>query len=110
MGPPVREDDGFVLARPARYYGDEERPEQNPAGQVMSDVSIGKFQVEETLGSGAHSSILLVRRAADSAHYALKVVPIGEAEDQKFYDQAQHEFRIAQMLDHKNLIKIYAFE
>ena len=28
----------------------------------------------------------------------------------KFLDQAQHEFRVAQMLDHANLIKIYALE
>jgi serine/threonine protein kinase len=76
----------------------------------MSDFSIGKFQVIGPLGTGAHSSILHIRRAADSKHYALKVVPIGGPEDQKFLDQAEHEFKVAQMLDHPNLIKIYALE
>jgi serine/threonine protein kinase len=76
----------------------------------MSAFTIGKFQVIGPLGTGAHSSILHVRRAADSKHYALKVVPIGDPEDQKFLDQAQHEFQVAQMLDHPNLIKIYALE
>ena len=76
----------------------------------MSAFSIGKFQVVGPLGTGAHSTIMHVRRAADSTNYALKVVPIGGAEDQKFLDQAQHEFRVAQMLDHPNLIKIYALE
>lgn len=72
--------------------------------------SIGKFQVLGTLGNGAHSTILHIRRHADSTHYALKVVPIGDRDELKFLDQAQHEFRVAQMLDHPNLIKIYALE
>jgi eukaryotic-like serine/threonine-protein kinase len=72
--------------------------------------SIGAFQVDETLGHGAHSTILKVRRSADAKHYALKVVEIGKPEDRKFQEQAEHEFRVAQMLDHPNLIKIYALE
>ena len=76
----------------------------------MSAFTIGKFQVVEPLGKGAHSTIMHVRRAADSTHYALKVVVIGGADEQKFLDQAEHEFRVAQMLDHPNLIKIYALE
>src|SRR5579884_3918623 len=76
----------------------------------MSDFRIGKFTVLGTLGSGAHSSILHVRRQADGRNYALKVVPIEGSEDQKFLDQAEHEFRVAQMLDHPNLIKVYALE
>jgi serine/threonine protein kinase len=72
--------------------------------------SIGRFQVLDTLGNGAHSTILHIRRHADSKQYALKVVPIGGPEDQKFQEQAEHEFRVAQMLDHPNLIKIYTLE
>jgi serine/threonine protein kinase len=76
----------------------------------MSDFSIGSFLVLGTLGSGANSSILHVRRSADSRNYALKVVPIHGKKDQKYLEQARHEFRIAGMLDHKNLIKVYALE
>jgi serine/threonine protein kinase len=76
----------------------------------MSDFRIGRFQILGTLGQGAHSTLLHVRRSADSRNYALKVVPITQAEDLKFLEQARHEFRVSQMLDHKNLIKIYAFE
>lgn len=71
---------------------------------------IGSYKVLATLGSGAHSSILHVRRAADSREYALKVVSIGGAAENKFLDQARHEFRVAQMLSHPNLIKIYCLE
>src|SRR5690242_19822849 len=76
----------------------------------MSDFTIGKFQVVGQLGTGAHSTIMHVRRAADSKHYALKVVTLDGREDQKFLEQAEHEFKVAQMLDHPNLIKIYALE
>src|SRR5262249_20410650 len=36
--------------------------------------------------------------------------PINSRKDHKFLEQAQHEFKVAQMLDHPNLIKIYALE
>jgi serine/threonine protein kinase len=73
-------------------------------------MRIGKFQVLGTLGTGAHSTILHVRRSEDSTNYALKVVPIEGADENKFLEQAQHEFRVAQLLDHPNLIKVYALE
>jgi serine/threonine protein kinase len=76
----------------------------------MSDLHIGKFQVLGQLGTGAHSTILHVRRSADSKHYALKVVPIGGADDHKFLEQAQHEYQVASLLDHKNLVKVYTLE
>jgi serine/threonine protein kinase len=76
----------------------------------MSGFRIGKFQVVNTLGTGAHSTILHVRRSADGKNYALKVVPIHGTSDHKFLEQAQHEFRVAQMLSHPNLIRIYALE
>jgi serine/threonine protein kinase len=76
----------------------------------MSIGRIGKFQVLGTLGTGAHSTILHVRRSADSKQYALKVVPIGGKDDSKYLEQAQHEFRVAQMLDHSALVKVYALE
>src|SRR5262249_7263758 len=73
-------------------------------------LHIGKFQVLGELGSGAHSSILHIRRSADSKQYALKVVPIGGPDDLKYLEQAQYEFRVARMFDHPNLIRIYALE
>jgi eukaryotic-like serine/threonine-protein kinase len=76
----------------------------------MAGNPIGKFSVLGTLGSGAHSTILHIRRHADSKQYALKVVPIDGPEDEKFLEQAEHEFHIAQQLDHPNLIKIYQLE
>ena len=73
-------------------------------------ASIGKYTVLGTLGKGAHSTILHVRRAADSREYAVKVVSVDGPDEKKFLDQAKHEFRVAQMLGHPNLIKIYCLD
>lgn len=71
---------------------------------------IGSFQVLGTLGTGAHSTIMQIRRNSDGKLYALKVVKLEEEEDHKFMEQSEHEFEVAQKLDHVNLIKIYAME
>ncbi|MFQ3649747.1 MAG: serine/threonine-protein kinase [Gemmataceae bacterium] len=76
----------------------------------MNIRSIGAFEVLGTLGSGAHSKILHIRRAEDGLQYALKVVPLDGPEDQKFLDQAEHEYRVANLLQHPNLIKVHAIE
>jgi serine/threonine protein kinase len=76
----------------------------------MAYDTIGDFQVFSTLGKGAHSTLLHIRRSEDSTQYALKVVPISGKNDQRFLDQARHEFRVAGLLDHPNLVKIYALE
>jgi serine/threonine protein kinase len=76
----------------------------------MAIDRIGKFTVLGTLGSGAHSSILHVRRAEDEREYALKLVSIDEKDDLKYLEQAKHEFRVGQMLNHPNLVKVHAFE
>lgn len=72
--------------------------------------SIGTFKIIGELGKGAHSTIYHIRRESDQRQFALKVVPIDDKEDMKFYDQAAHELRVGQMLKHVNLIKIYTLE
>jgi serine/threonine protein kinase len=79
-------------------------------GGSMAIDKIGKFTVLDTLGSGAHSSILHIRREADSKEYALKLVDIEDKDDRKYLEQAKHEYRVGQMLDHPNLAKVHAFE
>jgi serine/threonine protein kinase len=76
----------------------------------MPGQRIGKFQIVGTLGKGAHSTILHIRRSADSRNYALKVVPINDSKERKYLEQARHEFRVAQLLDHPSLVKIYSLE
>jgi len=77
---------------------------------VTTIEQIGKYQVLATLGKGAHSTILHIRRQADSREYALKVVSIDGKEEMKYFEQARHELRVAQLLSHPNLIKIHGLE
>jgi serine/threonine protein kinase len=72
--------------------------------------SIGKYTVVGTLGTGAHSTILHIRRHADSTNYALKVVPLEQADDWKYHEQAANEFAVARLLDHPSIVKVYALE
>jgi serine/threonine protein kinase len=76
----------------------------------MSIDKIGAFTVLGKLGEGAHSSIMRIRRTEDGREYALKVVNLDTADDNKFLEQAKHEYRVGQMLSHPNLIKVHAFE
>src|SRR5262245_1818065 len=71
---------------------------------------IGKVHVLDTLGSGAHSSILHVRREAELRQYALKLVTIEKKDDLKYLEQAKHEYRVGRMLSHPNLVKVYCLE
>jgi serine/threonine protein kinase len=72
--------------------------------------AIGAFQVLNPLGTGAHSAVMQVRRKADGKQYALKLVKLESPEDWKYLEQARHEYRVAAMLDHPNILKIYALE
>lgn len=85
-------------------------PDSEKGVSVTTISSIGKYTVVGTLGKGAHSTILHVRRAADSREYALKLVTLDQPGDEKFLEQARHEFRVAQMFAHPNLIKIHCLE
>jgi len=76
----------------------------------MAIDKIGKFAVLATLGAGAHSTILHVRREDDGREYALKVVSIDGDDDKKFLEQAEHELRVSKLLNHPNLVKVHCLE
>jgi len=76
----------------------------------MSIDKIGKVTVLATLGAGANSSIVKVRREDDSREYALKIVTIESDDDKKYIEQARHEYRVGSMLNHASLVKVFAYE
>lgn len=86
------------------------RSEPPGVGRMAGIDRIGKFQILQTLGAGAHSSILKVRREEDGREYALKVVPIDGEEDKKYLDQVRHEFRVGKMLDHPGVARVHCLE
>lgn len=71
------------------------------------DKVLDRFEVVGQLGRGAGSSILHIRDPQSGQHFAMKVVIRRTADEQKFLDQAKHEYEIAQRLEHPSLVKIY---
>ena len=65
------------------------------------------YRVVGPLGTGAGSTILLVTDPNQGGKYALKVVRRQGPADDVYVEQAQHEFEVAQKLNHPGLIKIY---
>jgi serine/threonine-protein kinase len=76
----------------------------------MAAFAIGRLTVLAELGAGAGSRVFHVRRRADGGEYALKVVPAGRRADPRYPDQLKHEFRVARLLDHPNITRVYALE
>lgn len=69
--------------------------------------ALDHFEVLGELGHGAASRILHIRDPESYQHFAMKVVIGRSADEQKFLDQAKHEFEVAQKFDHSSLLKVY---
>jgi len=69
--------------------------------------ALDQFEVLGELGHGAASRILHIRDPASYQHFAMKVVIGRSADEQKYLDQAKHEFEVAQKFDHPSLVKVY---
>jgi serine/threonine-protein kinase len=69
--------------------------------------ALDRFEVQGELGQGAGSRILHIRDPDGMQHYAMKVVVRRSADDEKYLDQAKHEFDVATRFDHPSLLKAY---
>ena len=67
-----------------------------------------EWRVVKPLGTGAGSTILeIADRSRGGKRFALKVVKRQDADDDIYIAQAQHEFDVAQKLNHPSIAKIY---
>jgi serine/threonine-protein kinase len=64
------------------------------------------YEVVRNLGTGAGSTILLIRDKATGRRYALKVVRRQGPDDDIYINQAMVEWNVARMLDHPNILKV----
>jgi len=76
-----------------------------PAPKKKGEVVEG-FRVLSEIGRGAASAIYLVQDEKSKHIWALKHVVKNEPKDQRFLDQAEIEYQIAQQLDHPVIRKI----
>lgn len=66
-----------------------------------------QYRVNQPLGTGAGSTILLITDKKTSKRYALKVVKRVDADDDIYVAQAMHEYEVLQKLNHPVILKIY---
>ncbi|QDV38135.1 serine/threonine-protein kinase [Tautonia plasticadhaerens] len=67
------------------------------------------YEVVRSLGTGAGSTILLVRDKATGRKYALKVVRRQGPDDDIYVNQAMVEWDVARMLNHPNIVRVLDF-
>lgn len=68
----------------------------------MPEIMPG-FRIVGTLGQGARSTILQVLEESTGKFFALKRVVKNDADDQKFIDQVEIEFKVANGIEHAHL-------
>jgi serine/threonine protein kinase len=71
---------------------------------------IGAIEVLSALGQGAKSHVMLVRREADQELYALKIVAVAKRKERKYLAQARQEYRVLQLLNHPNIVRVHSLE
>jgi serine/threonine-protein kinase len=69
---------------------------------------IERFTDLEVVGTGAGSTIFKGTSLDDGQVYAVKVVKWTQRGDERFLKQAMNDYRIASLLDHKNIIRVYS--
>jgi RIO-like serine/threonine protein kinase len=68
---------------------------------------LNKYKVLERLGSGSNSSVFLCQHLSMRRKVALKILPIGKAEDPSSLARFYREARAAAALDHPNIVRTY---
>ena len=69
-----------------------------------------RVEIVRRIGRGAGSEVFLTRDPTNGQRFALKVVVRRSAEDEKYLEQAIHEYQVGRMLEHPNLMKVYELE
>ena len=73
----------------------------------MTTQSIGPYQVLEEIASGAQATVYRVRDTRTGRIVALKAMHPHLARDSDFVQRFRREARIAEHLDHPNIVRIY---
>jgi serine/threonine protein kinase len=68
---------------------------------------LNKYKILERLGSGSNSSVFLCQHLSMRRKVALKILPIGKAEDPASLARFYREARAAAALDHPNIVRTY---
>jgi serine/threonine-protein kinase len=70
-------------------------------------LSVGGFTIIRRIGNGARSTIYLATDDEDGSTVALKRLIWEKAEDHRFFEQTETEYKVAQKIDHPYVRKCY---
>jgi serine/threonine protein kinase len=79
------------------------RPSRPEPLSYTSSFSFGPYEYLKTLGSGSSSTVVLVRHAATSKLYALKIVPRHFLVENNLLENFDWELRVFESLNHPNI-------
>jgi serine/threonine protein kinase len=68
---------------------------------------LNKYKILERLGSGSNSSVFLCQHLSMRRKVALKILPLGKAEEPASLARFYREARAAAALDHPNIVRTY---
>jgi serine/threonine protein kinase len=74
---------------------------------ATKNLDIHGYTVVKCLGTGARSTIWQLRQHKTGAMFALKRVVRQDSSDERFFNQAYNEYKIASALDHPAIRKLY---
>ncbi|MFT3697134.1 MAG: serine/threonine-protein kinase [Kofleriaceae bacterium] len=74
---------------------------------LPADTQLGGYRLQRLLASGGMADIYLAHDAANARHVAVKVMNPARAADPEACTLFMDEARVAGMLDHENLAKVY---
>jgi eukaryotic-like serine/threonine-protein kinase len=76
----------------------------------MADLqTLGKYQIVEEIGRGGFATVYLARDEEAARDVALKILDPQLARDPLVVQRFQHEFQLAQRLDHPHIVKALDF-
>jgi serine/threonine-protein kinase len=77
-----------------------------PTSTTSPQLAKMDYEVVRPLGTGAGSTILLIRDTSTGRRYALKVVRRQGPDDDIYVNQALQESNVSRMLNHPNIVRI----
>ncbi len=73
-------------------------------------LSVGGFTIIRRIGNGARSTIYLATDEEDGSVVALKRLIYERPEDQRVFEQTEHEYQVAKKVDHPYVRKCYKLQ
>lgn len=73
--------------------------------EFQKGTNIGSYQIQQTIGSGAFSTVVLVKNIKTGQYYACKIIPFQKLYQMNMMERFECEIRVMQQLHHPNIVQ-----